>query len=241
MKIIKKKENQIVFTANIDESLANTIRRYIFQIPILAIDEVEISKNDSPLYDETISHRLGLIPLETEKSMKDDYSANLKLNSNKKGIVVSGELKGNVKVVYDEIPITILSEEQEMELVATAKMGRGKEHSKFSPGFMTYRNVLEVKIERDCPQEIIEKFNLGSLKSEGGKIIVEDPSLSDKCEEALEEVRKKGKDCIKINLTDELSIMIESFGQISVQEIFKGSIEELKKDLNSLSKQIDKI
>jgi len=51
MKLIEKKKNQITFTAEIDESLANAVRRYLDQIPILAIDEVDISKNDSALYD----------------------------------------------------------------------------------------------------------------------------------------------------------------------------------------------
>ena len=41
MKIIEKKDNQITFSAEVDESLANAIRRYVDQIPILAIDEIE--------------------------------------------------------------------------------------------------------------------------------------------------------------------------------------------------------
>ena len=71
MKIINKKNNQMTFSAEIDESLANAIRRYVDQIPILAIDEVEISKNDSPLYDETVAHRIGLIPLKMEKTISE--------------------------------------------------------------------------------------------------------------------------------------------------------------------------
>ena len=71
MEIIERKENQITFRAEISDSLANAVRRYINQIPILAIDEVEIYKNDSPLYDETVAHRIGLIPLKwIKQSMK---------------------------------------------------------------------------------------------------------------------------------------------------------------------------
>ena len=68
MKKIEKSENQIVFSAEMEETLANSIRRYINHIPTLAIDEVEISKNDSALYDETIAHRIGLIPIKSGKS-----------------------------------------------------------------------------------------------------------------------------------------------------------------------------
>ena len=44
MRIIEKNENLIAFTADIDESLANSIRRYVSEVPTLAIDEVEIFK-----------------------------------------------------------------------------------------------------------------------------------------------------------------------------------------------------
>ena len=39
--MVHKRNNQIVFKAEIDETIANSIRRYLNEIPILAIDEVE--------------------------------------------------------------------------------------------------------------------------------------------------------------------------------------------------------
>jgi len=63
MKLIEKKEDYVTFTAGIDESLANAIRRYVNQIPALAVDEVEFLKNDSALYDETIAHRMKQLPI----------------------------------------------------------------------------------------------------------------------------------------------------------------------------------
>jgi len=41
----------------------------------------------------------------------------------------------------DKTPITFLNKGQELEIKATTKMGRGVEHSKFSPGLMFYRNI----------------------------------------------------------------------------------------------------
>jgi DNA-directed RNA polymerase alpha subunit len=52
MKKIEKTANQFVFEAEISETLANAIRRYVNRIPVMAVDEVEISKNDSALYDD---------------------------------------------------------------------------------------------------------------------------------------------------------------------------------------------
>ena len=71
MKLIKKTEEKIIISEEIEDSLINAIRRFVHEIPILAIDEVEIFKNDSALYDETIAHRLGLIPLKMDKSVEE--------------------------------------------------------------------------------------------------------------------------------------------------------------------------
>ena len=43
---------------------------------------------------------------------------------------------------------------------------------------------------------------------------------------------KKKKDSIKIIPTKELMITLESFGQFRLEEMFKKSIEELKKEIN---------
>ena len=238
MKLIEQKPNQIVFSTKIEETLANAIRRYLNQIPILAIDELEISKNDSPLYDETIAHRTGLIPLKMDKLEKTPIK--LKLSSKKEGIVFSGELNGKTKVAYENIPITSLNKNYELEFTATTKLGKGSEHSKFSPGLMFYRNIIELKIDKDCPKEVIEACTQNILKSENGKIVVDDNIKCDDCEACIEVCHKKGKDSIKLIPTGELMITLESFGQLDVKEIFKKSIDELRKGLKDVSKKISK-
>lgn len=127
--------------------LINAIRRTIAEnTPILAIDVVEFIKNDSVLYDEIIAHRLGLVPLKTDlKTLKlrEECSCKgkgcnkctIKLKLSVKGREVSSkDLKGKgVEVVYD-MPIVKLAPEQELELIAEARLGVGKEHAKFIPG-----------------------------------------------------------------------------------------------------------
>ncbi len=238
MKTISEKENQIVFTAEVEESLANAIRRYINQIPVLAVDELEIQKNDSVLYDETIAHRVGLIPLKTKKKITDKTTGELKIEVKKEGLVYSGELQGDIEVVYDKIPITLLDKGQEIKAIGFVKAGKGNEHSKFSSGLMFYRNITDLKIDKDCPQEVVEACPKKILKSNNGKIIVEDNEKCDMCEACLEVCHKKGKESIKFSPTNELMITVESFGQMSVQDIFAGSIEALKKDLEEVAKMI---
>ena len=161
----------------------------------------------------------------------------MNLNIKKEGYIHSGELKGKAQVVFENIPITALNKGQELILEATARMGKGVNHSKYSPGLIFYRNVLEVSIGKDCPEEILNECP-GGKEVLGKKIVVETASECDAYEIGEEMAKHSGKDCIKITPTKELSITIESFGQMKKEEIFKNAIEMLKKDLTSVSKKI---
>ncbi len=239
MELIEKKENKLSFTAKISENLANALRRYINQILILAVNDVEISKNDSPLYDETIAHRIGLIPLKTEKGVDKKTTAKLKLSSKKEGEVYSKELQGSIKVAYDKIPITLLNKGQELELTANVRAGKGEEHSKFSPGLMFYRNLVRIKLDKKCSQKIIEICPKKIFKLKDGKLIIEDEFKCDMCNACVDFCKKEGGN-IDIIPKEELLITIESFGQMDVGDIFKESIGVLKKDLTEVAKKLGK-
>ena len=147
------------------------------------INEVEFHKNDSALYDEVIALRLGLIPLETPKIMIErekctckgkgcsKCSAQLKLVAKGPVTVYAKDFKGKVKSAFPDLPIVKLSGGQELELVASARLGKGIKHTKFSPGLVYYRNVPEIEINNcdgcekcveACPQKIL-KLNKGTL------------------------------------------------------------------------------
>ena len=152
------------------KSFINAIRRILIsEIPSLAIDYVNIKNNESIYHDEIISHRLGLIPFNSEETYKFNYyweksdnilkyvkyELNIKNETEKDIYVTSKDLKivniknmdniqkkiyNNVKPIYNDIIITKLKPNQSISLNCLIKKGIGKEHSKFQPV-----NVVEFK------------------------------------------------------------------------------------------------
>lgn len=252
IKIISKDKGKIIFETSMGESLANAIRRSALEIPILAVDEIEFFKNDSALYDEIIAHRLGLIPLITAKTFIErgkctckgkgcaKCSVDLKIKAKGPCSVYSKSLKGKSKPVYDNMPITILNEDQEMELVARARLGKAIEHSKFSPGLVYYRNLAKIRVDKECDncQKCVKACPQKILKIEKGKAYIKDIYKCDLCEVCVEACKQEGKNAIKINKDENLIFFIESWGQIEAKEIFIKSITALNENLKALSKQV---
>lgn len=154
MKLENRKGKGNVLEFDIRDSnnwYVNTLRRLVMnEVPIMAIELVEIRRNDSILYDEMIAHRLGLVPLTTdlgsyklaaaEELENQEYlaqsSCKLTLKAKGPGVVYAKDMKSKdpkVKPVHPDMPIVKLHEGQEIELEATAVMGTGRNHVKWSP------------------------------------------------------------------------------------------------------------
>jgi DNA-directed RNA polymerase subunit D len=237
MEIIEKNPNKIVFIAKTNESFANSLRRSVNRIPIMAIDELHIAKNDSALYDETVSHRMGLIPLKMEKGMKEGDSKKLKLKVKKAGIVYSGEIKGDAEVVYPGIPILLINENQEIDIEMKTKIGTGEEHAKFNPGIIYYRNAYEISLDKEFLEEVKKFFPENEVKTKGDKIILMDnksKAALDFCEALCE---KKGLKA-DIKETGEIIFTVESFGQLDAKDILESSMDILEKDLKEFTKEL---
>ena len=64
MKVLHSTDNKLKIKIKSDSVLLNTFRRIIMsEIPSIAIDMVHIFQNESPVDDNNLSHRIGMIPL----------------------------------------------------------------------------------------------------------------------------------------------------------------------------------
>jgi DNA-directed RNA polymerase subunit D len=233
METITNTKDKLVLKGEITESLANALRRSVSEVPTLAIEEVEFYKNDSALYDEVLAHRLGLVPLITEKSMTSKTKVDFKLTKEGPCTVYSGDLKGSAEMVHKDIPITILGEGHKLELVATAVLGLGVNHAKFIPGLAYYRHLLEVKSSAEADKIVqSSKFSLIKPVKSGSKWICD---LNDV---EVQEIQKHDKTAVSDS--KEIVFVIESYGNMPAKDIFLGAVDALNENLDFFEKFVSK-
>ncbi|MEM4230585.1 MAG: hypothetical protein QXF25_01795, partial [Candidatus Pacearchaeota archaeon] len=140
------------------------------------------------------------------------------------------ELKGGT-AIYPNMPIVYLGENQELEFIAFAKLGKGIEHTKYSPGLVYYRHIPEIEGNKKDP-EVIKRYPTGILKFEDGEVKFVDQYACDYYD------TNKNLD-FKIVPGKELLFCIESWGQITPKEILIKSIEALRNNLDEFEKSLE--
>lgn len=211
-----KDKQKITFTTDMQFDLANAIRRSVLEIPVMAFDEVEITKNDSALYDENLAHRIGLIPIKTgaNKELK------LKLQAKGPKIVVSGDFSPSTGG-EPNLPIVLLDKDQEVEVVGEARLGKGVEHIKYSPGLMYYKHNLDEKL-----------LDYLYVDAEG-KVSYDEEEMKNKglSDDQISKIKA-------VKNSAELQFNIEAWGQIEVKDIFTKAIDALSANLKELDKSV---
>ncbi len=228
----------------------NTIRRMMIEeVPTLSIEDVEFRDNSSALYDEIIAHRLGLIPIKTdlksyslpgECSCKGKGCAKcqleMSLSSKSQGIVYAEEIKSKdakCKPAYPKMPIAKLLKGQSIQAEMIVILGKGKEHTKWSPGLVWYRGWPEFVIGKNadlkacvdqCPQ----------LEQSGNNLKIKDIT---KWNDAYEEICEKNGVNIKNSKTNFI-FSVESWGQLDVRDIVKEAVSIFQKKLDDFTKQL---
>jgi DNA-directed RNA polymerase subunit D len=243
----EKKSKTVIEVSGVGVSYLNTLRRlFMSEVPVMAIEDVTFRKNDSGLYDEIVAHRLGLLALTTDlKSYNVQKECKCKgkgcarcqltltLKGKGPGSIYASDMKTKdpkIKPVFGKTPIVKLLEHQEIELEAVAIMGIGKEHAKWSPCLSYYKEMVDIKIEKqpDNKEQIVERCPPKIFKVKNDSLVVGD-NVHD-CLLCNECVELSGG---KIKLTPNKSYMmtIESWGQLDPEEIVYQALEEYDKQL----------
>lgn len=174
--VLEKSDYKLTFVVEgISIEMANAIRRIILtEIPVMAIDEVIILKNDSPLYDEIIAHRLGMIPLKTDLKAYNlprdcdcggfgcpmcqvSLTCEVTNTTNMPLEIFSGDLKSNdpkIIPVDSRIPIVKIDKNDKVIIEAYAILGIAKEHVKWqavSNIFYRFFPIIEFD-DTKCPK-----------------------------------------------------------------------------------------
>ncbi len=242
-----KKSGAVTFLLkNSTPAFANALRRLMIDsVPVMAIEDVEFVQNNSALYDEMLAHRLGLVPLTTDlksydiKNPEDEYSAknSLKLSLKAKGpcTVYAGDLKSKdpkVKPAFPKIPLVKLLKGQDLEFEATAILGVGKTHVKFTPCLAWY--MYKPKVVVDNNHKDFDKFKdkYPSQVFNNGKIdakLIEQHNLFEACDGVNDEIVKIEKD------PTQFIFSVESWGQLSASEIVATAADRFTELLNEFA------
>jgi DNA-directed RNA polymerase subunit D len=255
MKVAKIKGKGPALELEIKDSndwYVNTLRRYIVnEVPTMAIELVEMQRNDSILYDEVLSHRLGLLPLTTdlgsyrlpseEEVKTQEYlaqsSCTLTLDVKGPCIVLAKDLKSKdpaVKPVYPDMPIVKLLEGQELKLAATAVLGKGKTHAKWSPGHAFYRKIPAITIKKNNPA-CAQLCPTGTLEEKNGKVVVTDEKTCILCMACVD---VDGGESVQISPENNFLLKVEPFGQLKVEQVVEKAIEVYNQELKEFEQLI---
>lgn len=252
MKTLEKSKERVKFVIDKTTSaFINALRRtLIYEVPVMAIEDIYFVKNSSALYDEMVAHRLGLIPLATDlKSYtlpadckckgKGCSRCEVKMTLKVKGpcVVYAGDLKSKdpkIKPVHPETPIVKLLEGQEIELQAVAVLGKGKEHAKWNGGLAFYQGYPKVGIKQSelkNPEIAIEHCPRDVFEMKGSKLAVKNLLSCNLCKSCEDRTNK----AITISAENGSFIFtLESFGQLTPNQMLNEAANILKKRLKEV-------
>ena len=251
---IKSKGNQFdLEMKEAEDWYVNTLRRLMMnEVPTIAIETVEMAKNDSILYDEVLTHRLGLVPLTTdlksysmptqEEVTAQEYlaqsSCKLTLEVKGPGIVYAKDLKSKdpkIKPVYPDMPIVKLLEGQEIKLEATAVMGTGKVHAKWSTGNVFFRKIPVITVKNAANVACAQVCPTGTLVEKNGKTTLTDEKTCILCMACVDLDNAKS---VEVQPGNDFLFRIESWGQLDPSEIVEKAIDVYNQQLREFEQLV---
>ncbi|MCJ2563014.1 MAG: DNA-directed RNA polymerase subunit D [Candidatus Thermoplasmatota archaeon] len=256
---------------DVDPNFVNALRRtLVSNVPKMAIEDVEFhlgpirgeegeeSESVTPLFDEVIAHRLGMIPIPTDLELftyRDECkdcagegcpNCTIMYSLNKKGpcMVYSGDLEpvgdSSLKVVDEKIPIVKLGSGQAMLVYATAILGTGKDHAKWQVAQgVGYKFFPVIEVDCDtcdfcgtcaevCPRDVL------TVKKKS--VEVKSPLSCNFCMTCVEECPKK---CISVEGDrTKIHFHLETDGSLKAVDALRFALDSLAEKFESLGKKV---
>ena len=248
---------------------ANALRRTMLtDIPKMAIDTVDFHlgpidvdgrefESITPLFDEIIAHRLGMVPVPTrpdgfEFNFKDECTCGgvgcpnctfmYSLNKHGPCTVLSGDMmpvgSDSFKVCDPNIPIVELADRQSVLIYAHVVKGTARKHVKWQVangvGYK-YMPVIEIgnvmdpeEVAKKCPKKVFEVVD-GKLKVVEENLY--DCILCETCSETDSEVKFTSKD-------DEFVFTFETDGSLTAQQVLDEAVRILSDSAKDLGEKI---
>lgn len=254
---------------NSSPAMANALRRTMMSdIPKMAIDEVEfhlgsIMSDDkeyesrTPLFDEIIAHRLGMVPIPTDYNLftfRDKCSCGgdgcpsctITYCLNKTGpcTIYSGDMmvygNPNLKPTDENIPIVELIDGQAVMIFAHAVMGTARKHVKWQAAFgvgYKYLPIIEIdpsKADDADVQAVVKECPKHVLGVKDGKLVVVNRNaccLCDSCERFT-------NGAVKVHGDDTNFIFTyETDGSLTARQVLDKALEILVAETEELAAQ----
>jgi DNA-directed RNA polymerase subunit D len=188
VEVLNVEEERVRFlVGGVDVAFANALRRtMIMDVPCMVIDDIFFFDNSSVVADENLAHRIGYVPLRTDLDrylipVVCDCGSELGCEKCRVVLTLDVEAETETRTVYSGdfvsedpsvvpvspgIPLTKIAPGQAVRLEAYARLGTGKEHSKWQPVSMAvYQHVAEIEVDEDrctdcadcvkaCPRDV---------------------------------------------------------------------------------------
>jgi DNA-directed RNA polymerase subunit D len=260
---------------NSSPAMANALRRTLLSdIPKMAIDKVEfltgkIEGEDgreyesiTPLFEEIIAHRLGMLPVPTDLDLFvpqsecscggegcPNCSIMYSVRKTGPGTVLSSDLQplggpgsDKLRIVDEFIPIVELTPEQGMYAYATAVMGTAKKHVKWQVcngvGYK-YLPVIEIDPKHASDEQVVACAELcpAGLEVKNKKLVVKDPiacGYAKGCIETLSETEG-----ITVNWDDSCFLFkYETDGSMTAQQALDIAVKTISKEAMDFAGEI---
>lgn len=266
MKIQVLEKNDVSLRLLIEGSnpaFMNTLRRIVIsEVPTMAIDDVVIIENSSPLQDESLAHRIGLVPLKTDLdtynlpencSCKSEFGCNLCRVSlvldagaeDHSMTVTSGDLKSenpSIVPVSDKVPISKLAPEQKIKLEAYARLGKARDHARWQPVSMcAYKYMPNITVNTKlCDQcgDCVKTCPKNVLIKAGNKIEIQRIVECTLCQDCVDACQKNPK-AVEVSWDENSFIFsIESTGALQPERILQEALNVLDGKLKEFSTQV---